>query len=134
MDQKSGPIGPTIVIGGGIGGGSERRAADRITYEVEAHVRVGDGEVIAKTENVSASGVFLTVPSLLVVGSKVHVRFVLPAGEFASDATIVRIRPTTPEKGPGVGLMFHEVAPEYRARLDQFCPPPKPLVVRHSPG
>lgn len=133
MDEKSGPLGPTIVIGG-IGGGAERRAADRITYEVDAHVRIGDSEVVAKTENVSASGCFLGVPSLLAVGSKVHVRFTLPAGDFEADATIVRIRPTTPEKGPGVGLMFHDVAPECRARLDQFCPPPKPLVVRHSPG
>jgi hypothetical protein len=127
MDEK-GLTGPTIVLGG-----ADRRAADRITYNVEAHLRQGENVVVARTENVSASGVFLGVPSLLAVGSRVHVRFALPAGEFEAHATIVRMRPTTGERGPGIGLMFHELSPEHQARLDAFCPPAKPIV-RHGPG
>lgn len=110
-----------------------RRAADRIAYEVDAHLRQGDNVVIARTENVSASGVFLTVPTLLAVGSRLHVRFMLPAGEFEAEATIVRMRPTTGERGPGVGLMFHELTPQSQTMLNTFCPPANPIV-RDGPG
>lgn len=134
--DKDGP-GPTIVISGLGGplagaGSSERRTADRIAYEVDAEVTQGENVVKAKTENVSASGVFLSVPHLLLVGSRVRVRFKMPAGDFEAGATIVRIRPTS-ERGPGVGLMFHELTDENRARLEAMCPPVK-AVVRHGPG
>ncbi|MBK6690895.1 MAG: PilZ domain-containing protein [Myxococcales bacterium] len=118
---------PRIVVGG-----SERRTADRIAYEVDAELRVGTNIVHARTENVSASGVFLSVPSLLIVGSRVNVRFALPAGSFEADSTVVRLRPTG-ERGPGVGLMFHDVPSEFRMRLDMMCPPAK-AIVRDGPG
>lgn len=127
MDAKG--LGPTIVVGAK----PERRAADRIAYEVDAHLRHGEVTVVARTENVSASGVFLTVPSPLAVGGRVHVRFTLPAGEFDADATIVRMRPTTGDRGPGVGLMFHELTPHCQAVLNAFCPPVA-AIVRDGPG
>lgn len=127
MDDK-GPSGPTIIIGG-----EDRRAADRVGYEVEAHLKQGDHEIVGHTENVSASGAFFSVPTPMAVGSRVHVRFKLPAGDFEASGTIVRMRPSSGAKGPGVGVMFHEVIGDHRARLDAFCPPAKPIV-RHSPG
>ena len=99
---------PRIVVGG-----SERRTADRVAYEVDAELRVGTNIVHARTENVSASGVFLSVPSLLIVGSRVNVRFALPAGSFEADSTVVRLRPTG-ERGPGAVSYTHLTLPTNR--------------------
>ncbi|MFO0672286.1 MAG: PilZ domain-containing protein [Polyangiaceae bacterium] len=124
--------GPVIVVTG-LGGGADRRAADRITHEVEAELRVGDHVIMATTENVSASGAFLTVPSPMAVGTRLHLKFQLPGGAFEAWATIMRIRPTAPDRGPGIGVMFHEVPATSRVILDAFCPPVRPIV-RHGPG
>jgi hypothetical protein len=130
MSDQERPSGPKIIVGDPLG--SDRRTADRIVYEVEAHITHGDNVVAAKTENVSASGAFLGVPALLPVGSRIRLKFKLPAGDFEAAATIVRIRPTS-DRGPGIGVMFHDVLPEHRAHLDALCPPAKPIV-RHGPG
>ncbi len=126
--EKGGPTGPTLIVGGG----GERRTAERIVHEVDAEIVTADSTVNARTENVSASGVFISVPHLLPVGSRVRVRFRLPAGEFEAGATIVRIRPTG-DRGPGIGLVFHDVSEDHRMRLEQYCPPAAPIL-RHGPG
>lgn len=137
MGDEKGPTFNVVSIGAinSLGNGAERRAADRLVHVAEARIEIGDSVVMGRTENVSASGAFLSVPSVLPVGSRIHLSFQLPAGAFEANATVVRIRSVADggARGAGVGVMFHEVGPESRARLDAFVPPAK-AIVRHGPG
>ena len=98
----------------------ERRTNRRVPLSTRAIVHVRDALLDGVVEDVSETGVFVRLVRLLSAGTRVRVRIVLPQGRFEAGATVVRFRLNDP-RGPGVGLHFHDLAPEDAARLAAYC-------------
>jgi uncharacterized protein (TIGR02266 family) len=91
---------------------------------VKMVVKLGVGQVMrmAQSVNISNSGMLIRTTEHFPLGSEVKLIFPLPGitEPLQADAQVVRHAIPDREGITGMGLKFVNLAPEHKARLDQY--------------
>lgn len=105
----------------------ERRSFPRFALEVDIGMFSESNFYAGLTEDISEGGLFVATHAPLAVGTKVNVRFTLPAvREIETEGTVVWVR--QPVAGnPGMGIQFKQLSPEDAATIQRFIAKRPPL-------
>jgi uncharacterized protein (TIGR02266 family) len=100
----------------------ERRKDRRHPYRVRLTLTRGGQELVAQTEDVSFTGIFIRMDTPLPTRQLVRLRLVLPpdGDELSVMGMVARHFPATADLPPGVGIQFYSLGIAERRRWDQF--------------
>jgi Tfp pilus assembly protein PilZ len=100
----------------------ERRKDRRHPYRVRLVMTRGGQELVAQTEDVSFTGIFIRMDTPIPARQLVRLRLTLPpdGDELAVMGMVARHFPVRDELPPGVGIQFYSLAASERRRWDQF--------------
>jgi hypothetical protein len=94
--------------------GQERRAAKRIFYLCDVECEGGAPDPIRpRMRDLSVTGAFIEASTLVPLGTRLLLRFSVPAGEIAVTAEVVHHR------DPGMGVRFLEMDESQRAAIEE---------------
>ena len=99
----------------------ERRISIRVPLEVDVTITSGVQEIKGITQNISATGLFLTTMRVLPVGTSIRIKFALPAGTVIARGTVSRIRHASDGMTPGLAVIFSELDKLDRALIASYC-------------
>ena len=107
-------------------GGTARRIFERLPAHIEVHVNSSSDHnfYTGFTQNISEGGLFIATSNISPLGTQLEFTFTLhPDPESITVRGVVRwIRESHDftEMPPGMGVMFHDVNPIAKARMDDF--------------
>lgn len=111
--------------------GSDRRASQRISLEVQVNYASASNFYAGFTEDLSDSGLFIATYDLQPIGTLIEITFSLPSGHIIHSTGQVRwlrdTRDPSDDAPPGMGVMFQTLAPEDRRGIQEFLRRRDPL-------
>jgi uncharacterized protein (TIGR02266 family) len=99
----------------------ERRISVRVPLEVDVTIASAVQEIKGITQNISASGLFLTTLRMLPIGTVVTIKFALPAGTVMTKGTVARVRQPSDGMTPGLAVIFDELDELDRSLIASYC-------------
>jgi uncharacterized protein (TIGR02266 family) len=98
------------------------RGLVRVSLDTDVHIAGSDGEVWARSRNVSRGGIFVESDRALPPDSEVQLEFALPETREALSPTakVVWRRAATHTLAAGLGLQFLKLDREAARRLDEY--------------
>lgn len=113
---------------------SERRSAPRIAKQLPLRLTHDEGDLMTKTENISASGAYCTVRKFIPLMTKLRIRLELlddaKPTSVICEGVVVRIEPPAPTPKPSAyktAIFFSDLSEHSRSLLAQY-------VQRHHQG
>jgi uncharacterized protein (TIGR02266 family) len=122
----------TGAVGGGAGGGFEKEASlrrqQRIAYQTKVRLRAQGREhsVVARVQNLSSSGIFVTAADIPEAGTEVRCKLTLAGEARTLRGRVAWVRPaspSTPLKSPGAGIEFLDLGAEEADLLARVAEP-----------
>ncbi len=106
----------------------ERRAAPRVTVEVEVSFSSESQFFVGLSGDLSEGGLFVATWRTLPVAAAVNIALSLPDGPVFARGSVRWIRGAV-EGGaaPGLGIAFDSLSADDRARIEAFCAERAPL-------
>jgi len=101
--------------------GEERRAAPRVSLEVDVSIESDSHFFVGLSGDISRGGLFVATWRKLPVGAAVEVALSLPGGQVLAHGTVRWVRDLSEGVNPGFGVAFEELSAEARARVEAFC-------------
>ena len=106
-----------------------RRADVRVALEVEVSDSSESNFFVRTSRDVSPPGLFVATWRRLAVGTPLFVAIELPGGRLLADGEVTWTQAIGDGVTPGLGIVLRDLAPEHRARIDEFCRQRTPLQV-----
>lgn len=107
-----------------MGGGTDKRRAERLENELSVTYRTVDGFISDWATNISRGGLFINSREPLPVGTVVRLIISLPDTAFPFDLEGKVVRVVAPDnpgnEPPGMGIEFVDVDEEKRGRIERF--------------